>query len=77
MLEEWAWDAEVLRTFATDADGRPIPATLVERMRAANEFGKGTYALAEPPNVAAEEARAEKAESKPRPRGRKKQTPTA
>jgi hypothetical protein len=39
--------------------------------------GKGTYALAEPANVAGEEARAEKAEPKPRPRGRKKQAPTA
>lgn len=38
---------------------------------------KGTYALAEPANVPAGEARAEKAESKPRPRGRKKQAPTA
>ncbi len=25
MLEEWAWDADVLRSFATDADGEPIP----------------------------------------------------
>lgn len=44
MLEEWAWDADVLQSFATDADGRPIPRELVARMRAANEFGKGTYA---------------------------------
>ena len=42
MLEEWAWDAGTLALFArhveTDA---PIPAELVGRMRAANEFGKG------------------------------------
>lgn len=44
MLEEWAWDTEVLRSFATDDAGEPIPADLVERMRAANEFGKGYYA---------------------------------
>jgi thimet oligopeptidase len=44
LLEEWAWDPEVLRTFATDADGVPIPADLVERMRAADEFGKGYHA---------------------------------
>jgi thimet oligopeptidase len=44
MLEEWAWDASVLQTFATDADGEAIPAALVERMRAANEFGKGYLA---------------------------------
>jgi thimet oligopeptidase len=40
MLEEWAWDASVLQTFATDAGGRPIPDELVTRMRAADEFGK-------------------------------------
>jgi len=44
MLEEWAWDAEVLRSFASDAKDQPIPRDLVERMRAAHEFGKGTYA---------------------------------
>jgi thimet oligopeptidase len=44
MLEEWAWDADILQSFATDAEGRPIPSELVAKMRAANEFGKGTYA---------------------------------
>ena len=44
MLEEWAWDAAVLRTFATNADGEPIPEALVEKMRAGNEFGKGYLA---------------------------------
>jgi thimet oligopeptidase len=44
MLEEWAWDAQVLRSFANDADGEPIPEALVERMRAAKDFGKGTQA---------------------------------
>jgi thimet oligopeptidase len=44
MLEEWAWDADVLRTFATSASGEPIPADLVERMRAADDFGKGYQA---------------------------------
>jgi thimet oligopeptidase len=41
MLEEWAWNADVLQTFATDADGQPIPADLVARMRAAKDFAKG------------------------------------
>jgi thimet oligopeptidase len=41
MLEEWAWDPEILRSFATDVDGAPIPVELVERMRAAKEFGRG------------------------------------
>ena len=44
MLEEWAWDADVLRSFATDADGEPIPRELVAKMRAAKDFGKGLYA---------------------------------
>src|SRR5256884_3135202 len=42
MLEEWCWDASVLRRFARHVEtGETIPATLVERMRAADEFGKG------------------------------------
>ncbi|WP_134740496.1 M3 family metallopeptidase [Nocardioides sp. 503] len=44
MLEEWAWDADVLRTFATDESGEPIPADLVERMRRGDDFGKGYLA---------------------------------
>lgn len=44
MLEEWAWDAEILRSFAKDADGAPIPTDLVERMRTAKEFGRGYLA---------------------------------
>ena len=43
LLEEWSWDADVLRTFAIDADGTPIPRELVARMNAAKEFGKGLY----------------------------------
>jgi thimet oligopeptidase len=41
MLEEWAWDADVLRGFAINAAGEPIPAELVARMRRADEFGNG------------------------------------
>jgi thimet oligopeptidase len=44
MLEEWAWDPEVLRSFAVDETGEPIPAELVTRMRQANDFGKGYFA---------------------------------
>ncbi|GAB3261888.1 M3 family metallopeptidase [Alteromonas gracilis] len=43
MLEEWAWDPEVLALFATDAEGTPIPADLVARMRAAEDFGRGIH----------------------------------
>ncbi len=42
MLEEWVWDPDVLRTFARHVDtGEPIPADLVRRMKAADEYGKG------------------------------------
>lgn len=41
MLEEWAWDASILGTFALDETGTAIPAELVARMRAAKDFGKG------------------------------------
>jgi thimet oligopeptidase len=41
LLEEWAWDAGVLQTFARNADGEPIPAELVAAMRHADDFGKG------------------------------------
>jgi len=45
MLEEWAWDVRVLRTFAHHYEtGEPISAEIVERARRAREFGKGTYA---------------------------------
>ncbi len=42
MLEEWVWDPEVLATFARHLEtGEPIPAELVRRMKAADEYGKG------------------------------------
>ena len=44
MLEEWAWDPGILASFATNADGEPIPADLVAKMVAAKEFGKGLQA---------------------------------
>lgn len=43
MLEEWAWDADILLSFATNKDGEAIPRELVEKMRAADEFGKGFH----------------------------------
>ncbi len=45
MLEEWAWDADVLATFARNADGETIPAGLVAAMRRADHFGKGLNAV--------------------------------
>ena len=44
LLEEWAWDADVLRTFATDEAGERIPEDLVAKMRAGEDFGKGSFA---------------------------------
>ncbi len=44
LLEEWAWDPTVLATFATDEDGEPVPADLVRRMKAAEDFGRGFLA---------------------------------
>ncbi|WP_232678567.1 M3 family metallopeptidase [Nocardioides sp. R-C-SC26] len=41
MLEEWAWDAEILASFATNADGEAIPAALVAAMRRSEDFGVG------------------------------------
>jgi thimet oligopeptidase len=45
MLEEWAWDPSTLALFARHVEtGEVIPAELVARMRAADEFGKGVQA---------------------------------
>ncbi|MCA9517362.1 MAG: Zn-dependent oligopeptidase, partial [Myxococcales bacterium] len=44
-LEEWAWRPEVLARFATDKDGKAIPAELVQKMRDADEFGKGVQLM--------------------------------
>jgi Zn-dependent oligopeptidase len=42
MLEEWIWDPVVLARFARHLEtGQPIPAELVDRMKAADEYGKG------------------------------------
>jgi thimet oligopeptidase len=42
MLEEWVWEPEVLARFARHVEtGAAIPADLVRRMKAADEYGKG------------------------------------
>ena len=42
MLEEWAWDPDVLATFAKHHEtNEAIPAELVRKMRRSSEFGKG------------------------------------
>lgn len=40
MLENFVWDYDTLARFAKDADGRPIPRVLVERMNRACYFGE-------------------------------------
>lgn len=45
MFEEWAWDPDVLATFAKHKDThQPIPLDVVKKMRRANEFAKGSNA---------------------------------
>ena len=44
MLEEWVWTPETLQTFARHYQtNEPIPAEMVKRMKAADEFGKGIF----------------------------------
>jgi thimet oligopeptidase len=46
LLEEWVWDPAVLSRFAKHIEnGQPISADLVAKMRAAEEFGKGTHTM--------------------------------
>ena len=46
MFEEWAWSHDVLKTFALHHEtGEPIPAEMVARMRAAEEYGKALHVL--------------------------------
>jgi thimet oligopeptidase len=46
MFEEWAWSHDVLKTFARHhRTGAPIPAEMVSRMRAADEYGKALHVL--------------------------------
>jgi thimet oligopeptidase len=43
MLEEWAWDAATLRTFARDEQGEPLPVELASRLRRSRDLGKGLW----------------------------------
>lgn len=46
LLEEWAYDGSVLSTFAQHyKTNAPIPEELVEKMRAAKEYGKGIHVM--------------------------------
>ncbi len=43
MLEEWAWDAASLKTFAKNTQGEVLPDSLIASMRKARDFGKGLW----------------------------------
>ncbi|WP_224241957.1 M3 family metallopeptidase [Hyalangium gracile] len=44
MLEEWAWAPESLQTFARHYQTQePLPADVIQRMKKAEEFGKGLW----------------------------------
>jgi thimet oligopeptidase len=44
MLEEWIWDLETLQTFARHyKSGAALPAELLQRAKAADEYGKGLW----------------------------------
>lgn len=41
VLENWVLEADVLQKFATNAEGKPMPADLVAKIRRAKNFGQG------------------------------------
>lgn len=43
MLEEWIWDYDTLKTFATNDNGEVIPKSLVDKMQSARHYGIGLY----------------------------------
>lgn len=43
LLEEWAWQPEVLKLFARNDKGETIPDELIEKMLRARNFGKGLF----------------------------------
>jgi thimet oligopeptidase len=40
LLEEWTWDYDTLKQFASDPEGHPIPEDLVKRMNQGRHFGE-------------------------------------
>ncbi|ESQ79532.1 M3 family metallopeptidase [Asticcacaulis sp. YBE204] len=40
LLEEWTWDYDTLKTFASNPKGEPIPKALVDKMNAGRRFGE-------------------------------------
>ena len=42
LLEEWTWDYDTLKGFASNPKGEPIPESLVKKMNAGRRFGEAT-----------------------------------
>jgi len=47
LLEEWVWDYDTPKSFATNDKGEPIPAALVEKMVAGRRFGEAMSQLSQ------------------------------
>jgi thimet oligopeptidase len=45
LLEEWVWDYDTLKRFATNEKGEPIPHALVAKMNAGRRFGEAFGAM--------------------------------
>lgn len=43
MLEEWIWDADTLKLFATNEKGETIPDELIKKMNTTRYFGRGLW----------------------------------
>jgi thimet oligopeptidase len=47
LLEEWVWDYDTLKSFATNEAGEPIPQALVAKMNAGRRFGEAFGAMSQ------------------------------
>jgi thimet oligopeptidase len=47
MLENWLFDVDTVQRFATNDAGEPIPAELIEKTRAAEDFGQGMFVFSQ------------------------------
>jgi len=43
MLENWLYDVDTVQSFATNDAGEPIPADMIAKTRASNDFGQGMF----------------------------------
>jgi thimet oligopeptidase len=47
MLENWLFDVDTVQRFATNDAGEPIPAELIAKTRAAEDFGQGMFVFSQ------------------------------